>query len=96
MIALTGAIIEVPAMTSTIPSLVGGFTGGPGPASFLGRYASEVARLRDLSLPPPTLFSPFCAPARRRRSGVPGITAIVRKLISGDPPARGPEQGYSS
>jgi hypothetical protein len=64
VIALTRAIVERPAMTSAIPTIVGAYTGGPGPSTFLGRYAARVATLRSisrttLSLPPPTLGAPF-------------------------------------
>jgi hypothetical protein len=64
VIALTGAIIERPTMTSSIPTIVGAYTGGPGPSTFLGRYAARVTALRGisrttLSLPPPTLGAPF-------------------------------------
>jgi hypothetical protein len=64
VIALTGAIVERPTMTSSIPTIVGAYTGGPGPATFLSRYAARVAALRSISrttltLPPPTFGSPF-------------------------------------
>lgn len=64
VIALTGAIVERPTMTSSIPAIVGAYTGGPGPSTFLGRYASRVTTLRGLSratltLPPPTMGFPF-------------------------------------
>jgi hypothetical protein len=60
VIALTGAIIERTTMTTSIPTIVGGYTGGPGPASFLSRYAGRVTTLRSLSratlaLPPAPL-----------------------------------------
>lgn len=64
VVALTGAIVERPTMTSAIPTIVGAYTGGPGPSTFLGRYAARVTTLRSisrttLSLPPPTLGTPF-------------------------------------
>lgn len=64
VVALTGAIIERPSMTSSIPTIVGAYTGGPGPSTFLGRYAARVTTLRGisrstLSLPLPTLGAPF-------------------------------------
>ncbi|HEY0482753.1 MAG TPA: DUF4157 domain-containing protein [Kofleriaceae bacterium] len=64
VIALTGAIVERPTLTSGIPTIVGAYTGGPGPSTFLGRYAARVTTLRSLSrttltLPPPTFGLPF-------------------------------------
>jgi hypothetical protein len=58
--ALTGAILERPTLTSSIPTIVGACTGGPGPSTFLSRYATRVTTLRGLSrttltLPPPAL-----------------------------------------
>jgi Domain of unknown function (DUF4157) len=59
VIALTGSIVERPTMTSGIPAIVGGYTGGPGPATFLSRYAGRVTALRGLSrstlMLPPTM-----------------------------------------
>jgi uncharacterized protein DUF4157 len=64
VVALTGAIIERPTLTSSIPTIVGAYTGGTGPSMFLGRYAARVATLSSLSratlsLPLPTLGAPF-------------------------------------
>jgi hypothetical protein len=58
--AVTGMILERAAMTSGIPVLVGAYTGGPGPATLLSRYAARVASLRSiarstLALPRPSL-----------------------------------------
>jgi len=58
--ALTGMILERTAMTSAIPSIVGAYTGGPGPSTVLSRYATKIASLRSISrstltLPPPPL-----------------------------------------
>jgi hypothetical protein len=47
--ALTGMILERPTMTSGIPTIVGAYTGGPGPATFLSRYAGRITRLRAIS-----------------------------------------------
>lgn len=45
----TGAIVERSSMTSVLPVLLAGYTGGPGPRALLGRYNARVARLRELS-----------------------------------------------
>jgi hypothetical protein len=60
VVALTGGILERPTLTSSIPTIVGAYTGGPGPSTFLSRYATRVTTLRGLSrttlsLPPPAL-----------------------------------------
>jgi Domain of unknown function (DUF4157) len=47
--ALTGMITERTAMTSGIPSIVGAYTGGPGPSTVLSRYATKIATLRSIS-----------------------------------------------
>ena len=64
IILLTGALIERPTMTAGIPAIVGGYAGGPGPSTVLGRYATRIAALRGishttLSLPPLTPGRPF-------------------------------------
>jgi len=47
--ALTGMILERTAMTSSIPTIVGAYHGGPGPGTFLSRYAGRITRLRAIS-----------------------------------------------
>ncbi len=49
VISLTRAIVERAAMTSAIPTIVGGYTGGIGPSIFILRYATRVAALRGLA-----------------------------------------------
>lgn len=57
-IAITGMIVEVPSMTTDIPTIVGGYTGGAAHrAAFLASYNSKVTRMRGLargtqSMPP--------------------------------------------
>jgi hypothetical protein len=61
VVALTGMILERTTMTSGIPTIVGAYTGGPGPATVLSRYNARVTTLRSISratmtLPPPSPF----------------------------------------
>ncbi|HEX2692256.1 MAG TPA: DUF4157 domain-containing protein [Kofleriaceae bacterium] len=55
--AFTGMILERTTMTSSIPSIVGAYTGGPGPSTVVSRYNTKIASLRSiarstLTLPP--------------------------------------------
>ena len=64
VVALTGMILERPTMTSSIPTIVGAYTGGPGPGTVVSRYNSRVTTLRSISratltLPPPSPFGGF-------------------------------------
>jgi hypothetical protein len=56
--ALTGMILERSAMTSGIPTIVGAYTGGPGPSTFLSRYAARITSLRAISRSTLTLPMP--------------------------------------